>query len=122
MIQLLVVDVEGRTIEPIGRPLPAHYMSPLEQDWAWWPDAGETVWWLRESRGATRLQLLAAEPPGWQERVVLEEFDQHGYVQPHELHFWRSQTGHLVRTSCCGWPSAPRAGRTFICTTHGRAR
>jgi dipeptidyl-peptidase-4 len=95
VIQLLVVDVEGRTIASVGRPLRAHYVSPLEQDWAWWSDDGQTVWWLRESRGARRLELLAAQAPGWRERVVLEESDQHGYVQPSELLPWRSQARTL---------------------------
>lgn len=94
-IQLLVVDAEDGTIEPVGGPLPAHFVSPLEQDWAWWSDDGETVWWLLESRGARSLQLLTARAPAWRERVVLEESDQHGYVQPSELLPWRCQVRTL---------------------------
>jgi dipeptidyl aminopeptidase/acylaminoacyl peptidase len=94
-VQLLVVDARTRTVVPVGRPLLAQFLSPLEQGWAWWSGDGADVWWLREERGARRLALCTAAAADGVEREVLAEEDPDGYVQPHELLPWPSQARTL---------------------------
>jgi dipeptidyl-peptidase-4 len=103
--KLLIIDAARGTILPIAAdPLDMPFMSPIDLGWIWWSEDGERVYFLREGRGARRLELCVAEAGTGATRSILTETAE-SYVEPSPLLPWRSQVRTLGETGEIIWPS-----------------
>ncbi len=102
---LIVIDATTGAQQPVdGDPLLAEFLSPLELGWAWWGARGDSVWFLREARGATRLALCVADPQTGASREVLAETSG-SYVEPSPLVPWPSAVRLVREETQVVWPS-----------------
>ena len=102
---LLIIDAASGTLRPIAAdPLDVPFMSPIDLGWIWWSEDGERIYFLREGRGARKLELCAAEAATGATRSILTETAD-SYVEPSPLLPWRSQVRTLGGTGEIIWPS-----------------
>ncbi len=102
---LLIIDAASGVVRPIAAdPLDVPFMSPIDLGWIWWSEDGERIYFLREGRGARRLELCAAEAGTGATRSILTETAE-SYVEPSPLLPWRSQVRTLGETGEIIWPS-----------------
>ena len=102
---LLIIDAANGVVRPIAAdPLDVPFMSPIDLGWIWWSEDGERIYFLREGRGARRLELCAAEAGTGATRSILTEAAE-SYVEPSPLLPWRSQVRTLGKTGEIIWPS-----------------
>jgi dipeptidyl-peptidase 4 len=104
-VTLLVIDAATAGVVPIrGDPLEAPFLSPIELGWVWWSEDGAKVYFLREGRGAQRLELCVADPGTGAARTIFAETAE-TYVEPSSLLPWRSEVRTLCGTGEVVWPS-----------------
>ena len=102
---LLIIDGASGAVRPVAAdPLDVPFMSPIDLGWIWWSEDGERIYFLREGRGARRLELCAAEAGTGATRSILTETAE-SYVEPSPLLPWRSQVRTLGETGEIIWPS-----------------
>ncbi len=89
--QLVALDVESGARQPLGEPLHVQFFSPLELGWVWWDASGETVWLLREERGARALHLERVDAQSGSVTRVLSEAGSE-YVEPSAILPWTNWT------------------------------
>jgi dipeptidyl-peptidase-4 len=102
---LLIVEAEsGKVTEVKADPLAVPFFSPIVLGRIWWSDDSTRIYFLRESRGARRLELCTADAQTGTMRTILSETAD-TYVEPSPLLPWRSQARMLHETSELIWPS-----------------
>ena len=102
---LLIIDAASGAVQPIAADaLDVPFMSPIDVGWIWWREDGERIYFLREGRGARRLELCAVEAGTGVTRSILTETAE-SYVEPSPLLPWRSQVRSLGKTGEIIWPS-----------------
>ncbi|HEY2111079.1 MAG TPA: DPP IV N-terminal domain-containing protein, partial [Dongiaceae bacterium] len=102
---LLIIDAATGAGRPVAADaLDVPFMSPIDLGWIWWREDGERIYFLREGRGARRLELCAVEAGTGATRSILTETAE-SYVEPSPLLPWRSQVRSLGETGEIIWPS-----------------
>lgn len=91
--KLLVFDAEsGEQVEIDAPPLnAAMFGSAIEMGYVWWSKDSSSLYFIRENRGYTELQLCVADVKTGQVRTLITERAE-DYVEPSQLLFWQQYT------------------------------
>jgi dipeptidyl-peptidase 4 len=103
--ELVVIDAASGAVTGLAtEPLLVEFLSPMQIGWTWWGADCNTIWFLREARGATRLALWAADADGRAAREMIVESSA-GYVEPDPLLPWASAVRLVRGDTQIVWPS-----------------